>query len=163
MYLRCLVGSSNPQTVGGALLLLSAVARVVPDRAVKHAMSVFTLMGTSLLRNDSNFTFGVIEKVRALFPCCVSVLLIICFMILLQTIEAIVPAAARSADGAVSVLRVFADNFANVPTHRRMRLFALLSSTVGVTTALPALIVLLLHNKQVACRLDPCLCLADPF
>ena len=63
--LSCFVsaGSSNPQTVGGALLLLSAIARLVPEKALQHAMAVFTLMGTSLLRNDSNFTFGVIEKV----------------------------------------------------------------------------------------------------
>jgi hypothetical protein len=59
--------STNPQTTGSALLLLGAVARVAPQRAVQHAMAIFTLMGASLVRSDSNYTFEVIEKVQQ-FP-----------------------------------------------------------------------------------------------
>jgi U3 small nucleolar RNA-associated protein 10 len=61
--IACVRTSTNPQVHNRALLLLAALAQVVPDLILIHVMPIFTFMGASVLRQDDEYSAHVIEQV----------------------------------------------------------------------------------------------------
>ena len=61
--IACVRTSTNPQVHNRALLLLAALAQVVPDLILNHVMPIFTFMGASVLRQDDEYSAHVIEQV----------------------------------------------------------------------------------------------------
>eukprot|EP00698_Gefionella_okellyi_P019833 TRINITY_DN6145_c0_g1_i1.p1 TRINITY_DN6145_c0_g1~~TRINITY_DN6145_c0_g1_i1.p1 ORF type:complete len:1374 (-),score=306.25 TRINITY_DN6145_c0_g1_i1:2899-7020(-) len=112
--------SKNPETTTQALLLLGTVARLFPQQAIQHAMTIFSFMSDSMMKQDSNYVFHVIE----------------------QTIMAVVPPVCEQPELTASLLRMFTTAFVNIPAHRRERLFVSLISALG-TENLAALLLLL--------------------
>lgn len=128
--------ATNPQTSHHALQLLSEVARLFPEQAVKHAMTVFTFMGDSVVRQDSNHSFQVIDQVRLSS--------VVFCSLYWQTISAIVPVILQHPSMIAPLLTLFVNALPNIPAHRRERLFGHLITTMQ-SRFLPAVLLLLIQ------------------
>ncbi|XP_060517602.1 HEAT repeat-containing protein 1 [Cylas formicarius] len=111
LVVQCIRSSQNPQTHHHAMLLLAYLAEVFPDKVLHHIMSIFTFMGSSLLRHDDAYSFQIIMKI----------------------VDIIVPIFLQSnqLDDLVKVLRVFVDALLDVPEHRRLPLYRQLLQNVN--------------------------------
>ncbi|GIX96595.1 HEAT repeat-containing protein 1 [Caerostris darwini] len=118
LIVQCIRCSSNPSTHHQSLLLLNLAAKMFPNYVLNNVMSIFTFMGSSLVRQDDSYSFQVIS----------------------QTIETIVPsllaASSYQKDNeaiqiVASVIRVFVDSLSDIPQHRQLPLFSKLISTLG--------------------------------
>ena len=58
------IACKNPQVHNKSLLLLTSIANIFPDLVVDNIMPTFVFMGAYTLRQDDNYTFHVIQKVR---------------------------------------------------------------------------------------------------
>ena len=135
IIVNCIRVTDNPQTHNYALLLMAEIASIFPDRVLLNIMPVFTFMGANILRQDDNFSFHVIK----------------------QTLETIIPPLVeKNAASATtkeeldvqmkSVIGVFIDALIHIPKHRRLRLFEILVSTLGVENFLDTIVILLLEK-----------------
>ncbi|XP_037076366.1 HEAT repeat-containing protein 1-like [Pollicipes pollicipes] len=134
---QCVRSSDSPQTHQLALIVLGMAATMLPEMVLHNIMAIFTFMGSSMLRQDNEYSFRVIEK----------------------TVESVIPAlvqasglVAAGGEVVVPVLRVFVDAVRDVPRHRRLPLFAHLLRTVGEQSHLWACLVML--SDQLATRGD---------
>jgi len=138
IIVNCIRVTDNPQTHNYALLLMAEIASIYPDRVLLNIMPVFTFMGANILRQDDNFSFHVIK----------------------QTLETIIPplveknAATATTKEELdvqmkSVIGVFIDALIHIPKHRRLRLFEILVSTLGVERFLDTIIILLLEKHVI--------------
>jgi len=66
----CIRTSASPQVHNRALLLLAALAQVVPDLILRHVMPIFTFMGANVLRQDDEYSAHVIQQVFHLIVLC---------------------------------------------------------------------------------------------
>ena len=64
--IACVRTSTNPQVHNRSLLLLSALAEIVPDLILNHVMPIFAFMGANVFRQDDEYSANVIDRV---FPC----------------------------------------------------------------------------------------------
>lgn len=110
---RCIRFSTNPKTHYQSLLLLTLAATMFPDNVLDNVMSIFTFMGSSLVRQDDSYSFEVISA----------------------TIKTIVPALLKASNHmneseAMQVvarqIRVFVDSLRDIPRHRQLPLFSTL-------------------------------------
>lgn len=116
----CLKQSSNPQTHNNVILLLASLGPFFPSLILKHAMTLFTFMGTSSVQQDDNYTFYVTQK----------------------AIQHIVPAILQHGQGAKPVLEIFVKNFDQIPAHRKLLLFQTIIKTVSAKDYLFPIFVL---------------------
>uniref|UniRef100_A0A158P651 HEAT repeat-containing protein 1 n=1 Tax=Angiostrongylus cantonensis TaxID=6313 RepID=A0A158P651_ANGCA len=99
----------NHHILRESLRLLTAAVKLSPANVTSHVMSIFTFMGSGLLRKDNELTLGIIE----------------------DTVEALFGAICAQ-DGRtlpsemqlrlVDVSRVFATSVCDIPAHRRARM-----------------------------------------
>ncbi|XP_068219610.1 HEAT repeat-containing protein 1-like [Palaemon carinicauda] len=128
LIVQCIRSSVSPDTHRRAMLILSLVADIFPDVVLHNMMSIFTFMGTSLLRRDDSYSFQVIH----------------------QTIKNIVPVLIKCESGSeellfklANVCQVFFDAFPDLPEHRRLPLFIQLANTIEVKNNLWILLALM--------------------
>ncbi|KAG8191512.1 hypothetical protein JTE90_019576 [Oedothorax gibbosus] len=114
---QCIRSSTNPKTHYLSLLLLNLAATMFPDYVLNNVMSIFTFMGSSLVRQDDSYSFQVIS----------------------QTIETIVPSLLKASkfrnendamQVVAAVIRVFVDSLPDIPKHRQLPLFSKLITTL---------------------------------
>ncbi|RVE59903.1 hypothetical protein OJAV_G00193470 [Oryzias javanicus] len=147
LVVHCIRVSEMPQTHHQALLLLSTVATIFPEKVLHNIMPIFTFMGASVMRLDDAYSFCVIDK----------------------TVQMVVPAllrAYRLPDGSSSprvvgvvtkIMHVFVDALPHVPEHRRLPLLTQLVTTLGPSHFLWVLLMLLLklHATHSAAKQSP--------
>ncbi|CAL9686707.1 unnamed protein product [Knipowitschia caucasica] len=121
LVVQCIRSSEMSQTHHQALLLLSAVASIYPEKVLLNIMPIFTFMGANILRLDDSYSFRVIQK----------------------TVSMVIPAVLKAQDSSPSspsphtlsvvtrILDVFVDALPHVPEHRRVPVLQQLLSTVG--------------------------------
>lgn len=118
LIVQCIRTSTNAKTHHQSLLLLNLAATMFPDYVLSNVMSIFTFMGSSLIRQDDSYSFQVIS----------------------QTIETIVPSLLEASNQqtetegiqvVASVIRVFVDSLSDIPGHRQLPLFTKLITTLG--------------------------------
>lgn len=112
LIIRCVKESQNPQTHHHSLLLLAQLALMIPDQVLRDIMTIFTFVGTALVRHDDSYSFQIITKI----------------------IENIVPILLKGAtqkDEIVPVLRTFSSIALDVPVHRRLMMYVKLMNTFG--------------------------------
>ncbi|XP_059477980.1 HEAT repeat-containing protein 1 [Neocloeon triangulifer] len=112
LIVNSLKSSSNPQTQREALVLLCHTAHMVPENLLHYLASVFTFVGTQVLRHDDEYSLQIIS----------------------QVISKVVPAVMKGKGqsvGVITILRVFSDAFPDIPSHRRLLIFEQLMTTVG--------------------------------
>ena len=63
LIVDCVRSISTPQVQQAALLLLSGLASVIPEVVIHSVMPVFTFMGSSVLRQNDDYSAHVVDKV----------------------------------------------------------------------------------------------------
>ncbi|KAF1954821.1 hypothetical protein CC80DRAFT_475542 [Byssothecium circinans] len=137
LLVDCIRHSTSPQVQNAALLLISSLASWVPEMILHNLMPIFTFIGSTLLRQQDDYSAHVVD----------------------QTISRVVPQLATSLRskqknflaGVADLLLSFTAAFEHIPEHRRLKLFAELARTLGPEDALSAVLALLVdrypHSK----------------
>ncbi|KAI0692328.1 hypothetical protein BC835DRAFT_1416622 [Cytidiella melzeri] len=129
--------SENPQTSNQALLLVSSLARLVPEAVLQNVMPVFTFMGANVFHRDDSYSFKVVQK----------------------TIDSIIPVMTTSLKqhhaGKLDLhiasrvfLRIFTDAYNHIPRHRRISFFVHLVEVLDPADFLSAVCLLLVDKMS---------------
>ncbi|KAF1844438.1 U3 small nucleolar RNA-associated protein 10 [Cucurbitaria berberidis CBS 394.84] len=153
LLIDCIRHSTSPQVQNSALLLIANLASWVPDLILHNLMPIFTFIGSTLLRQQDDYSAQVVDK----------------------TISRVVPQLAASLrskhknflTGVSDLLLSFTAAFEHIPLHRRLKLFSELARTLGPEDSLPAILALLAdryHNNKAQRRFSTDLLLVfDPI
>jgi U3 small nucleolar RNA-associated protein 10 len=120
ILIDCIRHSTSPQVQNAALLLIGSLASWVPEMILHNLMPIFTFIGSSLLRQQDDYSAHVVD----------------------QTISRVVPQLASSLRskhrnfliGVADLLLSFTAAFEHIPSHRRLKLFSELARTLGWLT-----------------------------
>ncbi|KAI8932600.1 hypothetical protein NX059_010104 [Plenodomus lindquistii] len=134
LLIDCIRHSPSPQVQNSALLLIANLASWVPDLILHNLMPIFTFIGSTLLRQQDEYSAQVVDK----------------------TISRVVPQLAASLrskhknfiTGVSDLLLSFTAAFEHIPSHRRLKLFSELARTLGPEDSLSAIIALLADRHQ---------------
>lgn len=63
LLVECIRHTSNPQVQNTALLLISSLASWSPELVLHNLMPVFTFMGSTLLRQNDDYSAHVVDQV----------------------------------------------------------------------------------------------------
>ncbi|CCT61167.1 hypothetical protein [Plenodomus lingam JN3] len=134
LLIDCIRHSPSPQVQNSALLLIANLASWVPDLILHNLMPIFTFIGSTLLRQQDEYSAQVVDK----------------------TISRVVPQLAASLrskhknflTGVSDLLLSFTAAFEHIPSHRRLKLFSELARTLGPEDALSAIVALLADRHQ---------------
>lgn len=129
LLVDCVQKATSPQVQNAALLLIASLAGVAPDLVLHSVMPIFTFMGSSVLRQNDEYSVHVID----------------------QTINEVIPpliASLRKEErnpvaGAAELLLSFVAAYEHVPIHRRTGLYISLVQTLGPEDFLFALLAML--------------------
>ncbi|KAJ4288529.1 snoRNA-binding rRNA-processing protein utp10 [Kalmusia sp. IMI 367209] len=132
LLIECIRHSTSPQVQNAALLLIGSLASWVPELILHNLMPIFTFIGSSLLRQQDDYSAHVVD----------------------QTISRVVPQLASSLrskhknflTGVADLLLSFTAAFEHIPQHRRLKLFSELARTLGPNDSLPAIVALLVDR-----------------
>lgn len=136
LLVNCIQKSSSPVVQNAALLLIANLATTAPNLVLHSVMPIFTFMGTSVLRQNDDYSAHVVS----------------------QTIKEVVPpliASLRKGKknplaGATDILVSFTTAYEHIPTHRRQNLFLALVETLGPKDFLFALIGMLVNRYDAS-------------
>ncbi|CAJ2510163.1 Uu.00g060630.m01.CDS01 [Anthostomella pinea] len=131
LLVNCIQKSSSPHVQSTALLLVASLANVAPDLVLNSVMPIFTQMGSSVLRQNDDYSAHVIN----------------------QTVKEVVPPLIRSLRkgkisplaGASELFLSFVTAYEHIPSHRRLGLFVSLVETLGPEEFLFALLAMLIN------------------
>jgi hypothetical protein len=124
LVVQCVRVTNNPQTHNAALLLLAATGSRYPHIVLLNIMPVFTFMGSSILRQDDDFSLHVIVK----------------------TLQTIIPSLLKNGDTVtqiVSIMKMFVDAVRHIPEFRQLKLFKVLLEILNFDSYLGNMISLL--------------------
>ena len=131
----CYAASSNPRTSQRALLVVSELARLIPDAVLHNIMPIFTFMGASDFQRDDAYSFSVVEK----------------------TISRVVPVLTASLKGkgadrsqmykeAMPMMSIFTDMAGRLPRHRTLPFFIHLVKSLEAEHFLAPICILLVDR-----------------
>ena len=117
LLVDCVQKTASPQVQNAALLLISNLASTAPELVLHSVMPIFTFMGSSVLRQNDEYSAHVIK----------------------QTIAEVIPPLIASlrkekggpVTGAAELLLSFVAAYEHVPAHRRKGLYTSLVQTLG--------------------------------
>lgn len=132
LLVDCVQKTHSPQVQNSALLLISSLSETAPELVLHSVMPIFTFMGSSVLRQNDEYSAHVIK----------------------QTIKEVIPPLIASlrkekgnpVTGAAELLLSFVAAYEHVPAHRRKGLFASLVQTLGADDFLFALLAMLVDK-----------------
>lgn len=132
LLVNCIQKSSSPVVQNAALLLIASLATTAPNLVLHSVMPIFTFMGTSVLRQNDDYSAHVVS----------------------QTIQEVIPpliASLRQGQkspvaGASDILVSFTTAYEHIPSHRRQGLFVALVQTLGPRDFLYALVSMLVDR-----------------
>ncbi|CRL02641.1 CLUMA_CG015914, isoform A [Clunio marinus] len=130
LVVKCIKESENPQTHHHSLLLLSHLALMTPNQVLNDMMTIFTFVGTTLVRHEDSYSFQIISKV----------------------IENVVPALIHKKygdDEIIPILKIFTSILLQVPDHRRLMLYVKLLTILNVEKFLWVFIGLVIESQVV--------------
>jgi len=133
LLVDCVQSCVNVQTCQQALLVLASIASFLPEQVLHTVMSVFTFIGNNLLQRDDLFSFKIIsEAIKTILP------------------AIFVHDSNDTKESIISILRVFADAYPHIPSHRRSMVFQELMEVVGTEQYLHFLILLLIDHYMMS-------------
>ncbi|KFX95934.1 hypothetical protein V490_03613 [Pseudogymnoascus sp. VKM F-3557] len=117
LLVDCVQKTASPQVQNAALLLIANLASTAPELVLHSVMPIFTFMGSSVLRQNDEYSAHVIK----------------------QTIAEVIPPLITSlrkekggpVTGAAELLLSFVAAYEHVPAHRRKGLYTSLVQTLG--------------------------------
>ncbi|KAF2663676.1 hypothetical protein BT63DRAFT_393492 [Microthyrium microscopicum] len=126
--------TSNIQLQNEALLLVSCLAVWIPEVVLHSVMPIFTLMGTTILRQGDDYSAHVID----------------------QTVSRVVPPLVASlkkrsrevVSGVSDLLVSFTAAFEHIPSHRRLVLFQHVVEALGPKDCLFAVVCMILNQHR---------------
>ena len=132
LIVDCVRANSTPQVQQAALLLMSGLASVVSEVVIHSVMPVFTFMGSTILRQNDDYSAHIIDK----------------------TIDSIIPplmaTLRKKSEGPVTsaseLLLSFVTAFEHIPVYRRQKLFHSLVEKLGPEDFLFAILAMLLDK-----------------
>ncbi|RDW71266.1 hypothetical protein BP6252_07829 [Coleophoma cylindrospora] len=132
LLVDCVQKTASPQVQNSALLLIASLAATAPELVLHSVMPIFTFMGSSVLRQNDEYSAHVIN----------------------QTIQEVIPPLISSlrqekgnpVTGAAELLLSFVAAYEHVPAHRRQGLFTSLVQTLGAEDFLFALETMLVDK-----------------
>ncbi|KAJ1658740.1 snoRNA-binding rRNA-processing protein utp10 [Dispira simplex] len=140
LLVQCMRFTSNSQTVRHLLQVLGSLAVLFPDKVLHNVMPIFTFMGVSVLQQDDEYTFQVIQ---------LTLEKIMRAMLKLHEMDALhnLSEAARSdlsltqqiPPTMTPILYIFIDALYHIPKHRRLPFYTALTRTLGAPLCLPTL------------------------
>ncbi|KAJ1963364.1 snoRNA-binding rRNA-processing protein utp10 [Dispira parvispora] len=140
LLVQCMRFTSNSQTVRHILQVLGSLAVLFPDKVLHNVMPIFTFMGVSVLQQDDEYTFQVIQ---------LTLEKIMRAMLKLHEKAALhdLSDAARSdlsltqqiPPAMTPILYIFIDALYHIPKHRRLPFYTALTRTLGAPLCLPTL------------------------
>lgn len=134
LLVDCIRSTSNPQVQNATLLVVSALAKRLPELVLHSVMPIFTFMGKSTLSQGDDYSTYVIH----------------------QTVQTVVPALANALrqnnhdliEGVADLLLSFTTAYEHIPTQRRLPLFSLLVDTLEPNDCLYAVVAMLVDKYQ---------------
>jgi U3 small nucleolar RNA-associated protein 10 len=132
LLVDCVQKTASPQVQNAALLLIASLADTVPDLVLHSVMPIFTFMGSSVLRQNDEYSAHVISQtVREVIP---------------PLISSLRKDKGNPVTGAAELLLSFVAAYEHVPPHRRKGLFTSLVQTLGPEDFLFALQAMLVDK-----------------
>jgi len=129
LLVDCIQKTSSPQVQNTALLLVACLAGSAPDLVLHSVMPIFTFIGSSVLRQNDEYSAHVItQTIRQVIP---------------PLITALRKDKGNPVTGAAELLLSFVAAYEHVPPHRRKGLFLSLVQTLGAEDFLFALLAML--------------------
>ncbi len=135
LLVDCVQKTTSPQVQNAALLMIASLSETAPELVLHSVMPIFTFMGSSVLRQNDDYSAHVIS----------------------QTIDKVIPPLIASLRkekgnpviGAAELLLSFVAAYEHVPAHRRKGLFYSLVRTLGPEDFLFALFAMLCDKYGV--------------
>jgi U3 small nucleolar RNA-associated protein 10 len=135
LLVDCVQKSTSPQVQNSALMMIASLSETAPELVLHSVMPIFTFMGSSVLRQNDDYSAHVIS----------------------QTIDKVIPPLIASlrkqkgspVTGAAELLLSFVAAYEHVPAHRRKGLFSSLVRTLGPEDFLFALLAMLADKYGV--------------
>ncbi len=135
LLVDCVQKTASPQVQNAALLLIASLADTAPELVLHSVMPIFTFMGSSVLRQNDEYSAHVIS----------------------QTIHEVIPPLILSLRkekgnpviGVAELLLSFVAAYEHVPAHRRKGLFTSLIETLGAEEFMFALLAMLVDKYGI--------------
>lgn len=132
LLVDCIQKTASPQVQNAALLLIASLADTVPELVLHSVMPIFTFMGSSVLRQNDEYSAHVISQtIREVIP---------------PLISSLRNEKGNPVTGAAELLLSFVAAYEHVPPHRRKGLFTSLVQTLGEEDFLFALLAMLVDK-----------------
>jgi len=132
LLVDCVQKTASPQVQNAALLLIASLADTVPELVLHSVMPIFTFMGSSVLRQNDEYSAHVISQtIREVIP---------------PLISSLRKEKGNPVTGAAELLLSFVAAYEHVPPHRRKGLFTSLVQTLGPEDFLFALLAMLVDK-----------------
>jgi U3 small nucleolar RNA-associated protein 10 len=132
LLVDCVQKTASPQVQNAALLLIASLADTVPELVLHSVMPIFTFMGSSVLRQNDEYSAHVISQtIREVIP---------------PLISSLRKEKGNPVTGAAELLLSFVAAYEHVPPHRRKSLFTSLVQTLGPEDFLFALLAMLVDK-----------------
>lgn len=136
LLVNCIQKSSSPVVQNAALLLVADLATTAPKLVLHSVMPIFTFMGTSVLRQNDDYSAHVISQtIKEVIP---------------PLIESLKRGQKNPVAGACDILVSFTTAYEHIPFHRRQGLFVALVNTLGPHDFLFALISMLVDRYDTS-------------
>ncbi|KAG9246251.1 hypothetical protein BJ878DRAFT_298508 [Calycina marina] len=132
LLVDCVQKTGSPQVQNDALLLIASLAGTAPELVLHSVMPIFTFMGSSVLRQNDEYSAHVIDQtVREVIP---------------PLIASLRKEKGNIVTGASELLLSFVAAYEHVPPHRRGGLLVSLVETLGPEDFLYALLAMLVDK-----------------
>jgi U3 small nucleolar RNA-associated protein 10 len=132
LLVDCVQKTASPQVQNAALLLISSLADTAPELVLHSVMPIFTFMGSSVLRQNDEYSAHVIRQtIRDVIP---------------PLISSLRKEKGNPVTGAAELLLSFVAAYEHIPPHRRRGLFTSLVQTLGAEDFLFALLAMLVDK-----------------
>lgn len=128
VLVNCIHKSSSPAVQNSALLLVASLAKTAPDVVLHSVMPIFTLMGTSVLRQSDDYSAHVVNQtIREVIP---------------PLIDTFKKGKRNIVASASDLLSSFVISYEHIPSHRRHDLFISLIENLGPADFLFAILAM---------------------
>jgi U3 small nucleolar RNA-associated protein 10 len=132
LLVDCVQRTASPQVQNAALLLIASLADTAPELVLHSVMPIFTFMGSSVLRQNDEYSAHVISQtIREVIP---------------PLISSLRKEKGNPVTGVAELLLSFVAAYEHVPPHRRKGLFTSLVQTLGADDFLFALLAMLVDK-----------------
>jgi U3 small nucleolar RNA-associated protein 10 len=132
LLVDCVQKTASPQVQNAALLLIASLADAAPELVLHSVMPIFTFMGSSVLRQNDEYSAHVISQtIREVIP---------------PLITSLRKEKGNPVKGAAELLLSFVAAYEHVPPQRRKGLFTSLIQTLGPEDFLFALLAMLVDK-----------------